>query len=262
MSTTKKHNGGELWRTITYIVFDSGLTPTSGVFEDRLAAAEKALTDAPYAEAHPHWACRDQAHLEKELARIEGLGGEGLMLRKKGSVYENKRSQDLLKFKTMIDDEALVTGHQEGKLSLSPSPSLFAIFSQTIIVPLSILSHSVLVALLPLSFSLSLSLSRQCALLPSPLFSPPPRPPPPPPLSLCPGKGRNVGRLGALICRSRTGKVFKVGTGFSDEQRENAPAIGSVITFGYFELTKAGIPRFPAYKRIRADVEASVFDEK
>ena len=159
MSTTKKHNGGELWRTITYIVFDSGLTPTSGVFEDRLAAAEKALTAAPYAEAHPHWACRDQAHLEKELARIEGLGGEGLMLRKKGSAYkQNKRSQDLLKVKTMYDDEALVTGHQEGKLSVSPSPSLFAIFSQTIIVPLSILSHT-LFSLLSLSLSLSLSFS-------------------------------------------------------------------------------------------------------
>jgi hypothetical protein len=26
-------------------------------------------------------------------------------------------------------------------------------------------------------------------------------------------------------------------------------AVGSVITFGYFEITKDGIPRFPSYKR-------------
>jgi DNA ligase 1 len=61
-----------------------------------------------------------------------------------------------------------------------------------------------------------------------------------------PGKGKHEGRLGALICEFE-GKQFKVGTGFSDEERENPPAIGSKVTFTYFEKTKAGIPRHPAY---------------
>ena len=46
---------------------------------------------------------------------------------------------------------------------------------------------------------------------------------------------------------------FKVGSGFSDHEREweNAPRIGSVITYRYFELTNAGKPRFPTFVRVR-----------
>ena len=69
-----------------------------------------------------------------------------------------------------------------------------------------------------------------------------------------PGKGRNKGRIGALACRSlKSGKEFNVGTGFSDKQRENPPAIGSLITFKYQELTKAGIPRFPVFLKEAED---------
>ncbi len=35
---------------------------------------------------------------------------------------------------------------------------------------------------------------------------------------------------------------------FSDQERENPPAIGSIITYRFQELTKAGIPRFPSYQ--------------
>mmetsp|Transcript_12164 Transcript_12164/g.22623 ORF Transcript_12164/g.22623 Transcript_12164/m.22623 type:complete len:111 (+) Transcript_12164:2-334(+) len=72
------------------------------------------------------------------------------------------------------------------------------------------------------------------------------------------GKGRNAGRLGALVCvmmNSDAGKrqQFKVGTGFSDFEREwgHAPSVGSVITYRYFELTDAGKPRFPTFQRVR-----------
>ena len=51
----------------------------------------------------------------------------------------------------------------------------------------------------------------------------------------------------------------QVGTGFSDDQREDPPAMGSVITFRYFELTDGGVPRFPAYVRPRPDVDAAEF---
>ena len=49
-----------------------------------------------------------------ELARVEALGGEGLMLREPGSKYEAGRSATLLKVKNFRDAEALVIAHQAG----------------------------------------------------------------------------------------------------------------------------------------------------
>ena len=74
-----------------------------------------------------------------------------------------------------------------------------------------------------------------------------------------PGKGKHEGRLGALLCKLRSGVTFKVGTGFSDAEREDPPPVGSVVTIQYFELTEARVPRFPAYQRVRPDVAASDF---
>ena len=56
-----------------------------------------------------------------------------------------------------------------------------------------------------------------------------------------PGKGKHTGRLGALTARLANGKVFSVGTGFTDKERQNPPMIGSTITFRYQELSDAGI---------------------
>jgi len=64
------------------------------------------------------------------------------------------------------------------------------------------------------------------------------------------GMGKHQGRLGALICKL-AGKQFAVGTGFSDAVREDPPGIGSIITFSFFELTNAGIPRFPVFCAVR-----------
>ncbi|MGE0609685.1 MAG: DNA ligase [Pirellulales bacterium] len=64
-----------------------------------------------------------------------------------------------------------------------------------------------------------------------------------------PGKGRHKGRLGALEVELPDGIRFSVGTGFSDAQREQPPAIGSQITFRYQELTNRGVPRFPSFVR-------------
>src|SRR4051812_39204164 len=52
-----------------------------------------------------------------------------------------------------------------------------------------------------------------------------------------PGQGRHKGRLGALVARLPDGTVFNVGTGFSDQQRENPPPLGTVIRFKYQEMT-------------------------
>jgi DNA ligase-1 len=60
-------------------------------------------------------ACLGVDHLREELARIEELGGEGLMLREPGSSYIAGRSHTLLKVKSFFDSEATVTGHTKGR---------------------------------------------------------------------------------------------------------------------------------------------------
>ena len=62
------------------------------------------------------------------------------------------------------------------------------------------------------------------------------------------GEGRNAGRLGALLVELPETKTrFKIGTGFTDELRDNPPPIGTVITFKYYGFYKSGLPRFPSY---------------
>ena len=68
------------------------------------------------------------------------------------------------------------------------------------------------------------------------------------------GAGRHRGRLGALLVALANGTRCAVGTGLSDRERMNPPAIGSLINFRYQELTDAGVPRFPIYVGIRRDI--------
>lgn len=68
------------------------------------------------------------------------------------------------------------------------------------------------------------------------------------------GAGRHKGRLGALLVQLPDGTEFAVGTGFSDAQRDNPPAVGSSITFRYQELSDGGVPRFPSYVGVRSDL--------
>jgi DNA ligase-1 len=63
------------------------------------------------------------------------------------------------------------------------------------------------------------------------------------------GRGKYVGMCGSLVCEYR-GKMFKVGSGLTDADRKNPPRMGQLITFGYFEITKNGVPRHPTFKRI------------
>jgi DNA ligase-1 len=68
-----------------------------------------------------------------------------------------------------------------------------------------------------------------------------------------PGKGRNEGRLGSLLVVLADGKQFKIGSGFSDAERESPPLVGELITFKYYGKYQSGIPKFPSYMRIRLD---------
>lgn len=69
------------------------------------------------------------------------------------------------------------------------------------------------------------------------------------------GQGKHAKRLGALWVETPQGLRFKLGTGFSDFQRENPPAVGQWVTYTYRGLTDKGVPRFASFVRIRPAVE-------
>ena len=78
-------------------------------------------------------------------------------------------------------------------------------------------------------------------------------------LSYVAGKGKYQGKMGAIWVdaqiKNKQGVLikqrFKIGSGFSDYEREHPPKIGSQITFKYSGLTSSGKPRFARYWRLR-----------
>lgn len=67
------------------------------------------------------------------------------------------------------------------------------------------------------------------------------------------GKGKYAGKLGALLVETPQGIRFKLGTGFSDAQRENPPKIGSTVTYTFKDTTKNGKPKFASFLRVRKE---------
>jgi DNA ligase-1 len=68
-----------------------------------------------------------------------------------------------------------------------------------------------------------------------------------------PGQGRHAGRLGALIVETPQGQRFKLGSGLTDAQRRDPPAIGTWVTYRYNGTHPSGLPRFARFMRVRAD---------
>jgi DNA ligase-1 len=64
------------------------------------------------------------------------------------------------------------------------------------------------------------------------------------------GKGKYLGRVGALEVQTPHGRKFLLGSGLSDALRDNPPPLGSSITYRYRDLTSTGLPRFATYLRI------------
>lgn len=65
------------------------------------------------------------------------------------------------------------------------------------------------------------------------------------------GTGKYQGRMGALLLQAPDGQQFSLGTGFSDAQRADPPAIGSLVTYRYRGRTSTGLPRFASFVRVR-----------
>lgn len=72
-------------------------------------------------------------------------------------------------------------------------------------------------------------------------------------VGVLPGKGKNIGRMGALRVRGQDGKEFSLGSGFSDELRRNPPAPGTMVTYRYHDVTSKGLPRFASFLRIHEE---------
>jgi DNA ligase-1 len=113
VSIVRRQDKNDLWKEVKFLVFDA--PSMDAPFEERLGHCRKALqARPPYAQAHDHEVCTSLDALRAELARIEALGGEGLMLRMPGSKYVQGRSTTLLKVKSFHDAEARVIGHVKG----------------------------------------------------------------------------------------------------------------------------------------------------
>lgn len=73
-----------------------------------------------------------------------------------------------------------------------------------------------------------------------------------------PGKGKHAGQLGALLVEmpavgEKPAQRFKLGTGFSDAERQDPPALGAQVTYRFRGLNDSGIPRFASFMRVRED---------
>jgi DNA ligase-1 len=69
------------------------------------------------------------------------------------------------------------------------------------------------------------------------------------------GQGKYAPHIGALWVETPQGLRFKLGTGLSDAQRQNPPALGQWVTYRYRGLTDKGVPRFASFVHIRPAVE-------
>ena len=65
------------------------------------------------------------------------------------------------------------------------------------------------------------------------------------------GKGKYINALGALLVETPSGLQFKIGSGFSDQQRKDPPPLGSIITYKYIGKTQRGVPRFASFLRLK-----------
>lgn len=65
------------------------------------------------------------------------------------------------------------------------------------------------------------------------------------------GTGKYDGMMGSVLVEMPSGMRFKIGSGFSDEERKTPPNIGDYVIYKYHGFTERGIPRFASFVRLR-----------
>lgn len=69
------------------------------------------------------------------------------------------------------------------------------------------------------------------------------------------GRGKHLGRMGALVVETPQGLRFRIGSGFTDEQRKYPPPVGTWITYRFRGQYGSGQPRFATFLRVRTDAD-------
>ena len=166
------------WHAVRYMVFDlPGAPEPFGERLQHLTAVVRAAGQS-WLQVVAQQRVASAPALQVQLKRLVRDGGEGLVLHRANALWSPGRSDALLKYKLVPDEDALVVAH-------------------------------------------------------------------------LPGKGRNKGRLGALLMEMPDGQRFALGTGFTDAQRAEPPPVGSVVTYRYRDRTPRGLPRFASFFRVR-----------
>jgi DNA ligase-1 len=103
------------WRAIHYMVFD--VPQQQERFDRRLSVLFQQVTclNQSWVEPVRQQRVASRALLQRLLAEVERRGGEGLMLHRSDSLYRAGRSDDLFKFKSMDDAEAMVIDYLPGR---------------------------------------------------------------------------------------------------------------------------------------------------
>jgi len=103
------------WRLVKYLIFD--LPTSEEIFDLRIEHIKMIVKQVNRRHILPvnQFKLDDHALLLETLDRIVKNKGEGLMLHRGASLYQNSRSDDLLKLKQSNDAEARVLKHYEGK---------------------------------------------------------------------------------------------------------------------------------------------------
>ncbi len=103
------------WSEVHYVVFD--LPDENLPFTERQEILRQLipLSKKPYLTVVHQYKLKDEQALKDDLNRIIAVGGEGLMLHRKDSLYQAGRNNNILKVKPYQDAEATVIAHVPGK---------------------------------------------------------------------------------------------------------------------------------------------------
>lgn len=104
------------WDSVKFCAFDIP-SMTNDMFEIRYDALQTLAQklDPNRFQIVDQVLCTGMTHLQEFMKQITDSGGEGVMLRKAGSLYERKRSSTLLKLKDFYEMDVLVMKHETGK---------------------------------------------------------------------------------------------------------------------------------------------------
>lgn len=116
----QSHRDNEhLWKKALYLVFDTPDTD-AGTYLERMSALEKCPGVGAWGDKStavwliPRQKITDRVALDKYYQAVLDRGGEGVMLNNPESFYVNGRTDRILKYKPIMDDECIVVGYKPG----------------------------------------------------------------------------------------------------------------------------------------------------